>query len=89
LEVLGVISSNEAAIATSNYQGNAETLPTRPVASEAPEDDEDLSEQRLADNHVDKLALFSGALVNLSNVGSALDKVNEHDQFRSLFLDHL
>jgi hypothetical protein len=31
LEVLGVISSNEAAIAISNYQGNAETLSTWPV----------------------------------------------------------
>jgi hypothetical protein len=48
-----------------------------------------ISEQRLANTHVDKLPMFSGALVNLSNVGSAPNKVNEHDQFCSLFLDHL
>jgi hypothetical protein len=89
LEVLGVISSNEAVIAISNYQGNAETLSTWPVVLEAPEDNEHLSEQRLANTHVDKLPMFSGALVNLSNVCSAPNKVNEHDQFCSLFLDHL
>jgi hypothetical protein len=57
LEVLGVISSNKASFATSNYQDNAEILSTRPVVLEVPADNEDLSEQVSEHDHFCSLSL--------------------------------
>jgi hypothetical protein len=68
LESLGIISANDAASATQNYQSVTEGTPRQNLSG----DDEDLSERSAA---IEELACLRQTLVDLSGVGSALEKV--------------
>jgi hypothetical protein len=71
LESLGIISANDAASATQNYQSVTEGTPRQNLSG----DDEDLSERSAAEAVIEELACLRQTLVDLSGVGSALEKV--------------
>jgi hypothetical protein len=71
LESLGIISANDAASATQNYQSVTEGTPRQNPSG----DDEDLSKRSAAEAAIEELACLQQTLVDLSGVGSALEKV--------------